>query len=219
MARVFSCTISCARNSCSVLLANGRVSTSRPNATFQRRSYVGALFGFLIRDAIVGLQHQRRRQQARRHTRPTMSRHTAPQSPRLETARPAGWPGSHRTSADQQTLRTAYPLRTVPAAPTACPAHSSFRFDQRSTTLTLPCPLAHRKTPAHFPAAFLARTRLFQTAFRRLSAMAHQVDGMHHPPREPVSCSGTHLFPEALRGVGMQHQVAHQDRDVIVGRC
>jgi hypothetical protein len=33
-----SCRINCVRNSCSVLMANGRLSSSMPNATFQRRS-------------------------------------------------------------------------------------------------------------------------------------------------------------------------------------
>jgi hypothetical protein len=32
---------------------------------------VGAQLGFLIRDDIIRLQHQRRREQAGRHTRPT----------------------------------------------------------------------------------------------------------------------------------------------------
>ena len=78
--RTLSCSINCARNSCSVLLAKGLSSISIPRATpgrgrgqaFPTDVEVSPRPGLGVAHLVVGLQQQRRGQQAGRHAVPSI---------------------------------------------------------------------------------------------------------------------------------------------------
>ena len=148
---------------CSVLLANGRTFDFDAQCDFPLQIERGSMRGFVVRDAVIGLQHQRCRQQAGRHTRSSIvlavQRREIGVSEQLIPL--AGQVAIERPLADKLAIQRV--RFEHPRCADRLPSMPVLSLPSELLTLTLLRARSPPEAPPPFPAALLALHRVYET--------------------------------------------------------